>query len=297
MTAIREEGKVNEETTLIDIKMFGVPKISAIYLIESGKKCLIDAGTHTEARKILRQLKEFNAFPPDMIVLTHSHWDHCQAIPFLRQRAKKEGKDIEIFASERAIPNLRDQSYNEVFGTGPFNNIEADIIPLKEGDTVDLKGITLKIFELEGHMTDQIAILDEKNKNLFIGDALGDKVSESVFVPPFYPPYWDRESFLKSIEKLKKIDYDTISLSHFGLIHGGEAKSILDESVANLNKWWNFFEKNIEFLDDISYVIDKILPGVIPQSELDKYPPKLKEAIAFWLGEGFKISKGIEKTH
>ncbi len=232
-----------------------------------------------------------------MIILTHSHWDHCQAIPFLRQKANKEGKDFEIYASAKAIPNLRDQSYNEVFGTGPFNNIEADIIPLKDGDTIELNGITLKIFELEGHMTDQIAILDEKNKNLFVGDALGDKVSESVFVPPFYPPYWDKESFLKSIDKLKNIDYKTMSLTHFGLISGDEAKTILDESVANLNQWWHFFEENIDHLDNIPYVISDILPEVIPQSELDKYPPKLKEAIAFWLGEGFKIAKGIEKTH
>ncbi|NVM37380.1 MAG: MBL fold metallo-hydrolase, partial [Candidatus Lokiarchaeota archaeon] len=220
MTAIREEGKINDDTTLIDIRMFGVPKITAIYLIESGKTCLIEGGTHTEARKILRQLKELNAFPPDMIIVTHSHWDHCQAIPFLSQRAKKEGKEIEILASEKAIPNLRDQSYNEIFGTGPFNNIEGDIVPLKEGDTVDLGGLKLKIFETQGHMTDQILILDEKNKNLFVGDALGDKVSDTVFVPPFYPPHWDRENFLNSIDKIKKIDYETISLTHFGLIHG-----------------------------------------------------------------------------
>lgn len=293
MTAIRKEGKINDDTTLIDIRMFGVPKITAIYLIESGKTCLIEGGTHTEARKIFRQLKELNAFPPDMIIITHSHWDHCQAIPFLSQRAKKEGKEIEILASEKAIPNLRDQSYNEIFGTGPFNNIEGDIVPLKEGDTVDLDGLKLKIFETQGHMTDQILILDEKNKNLFVGDALGDKVSDTVFVPPFYPPHWDEENFLNSIDKIKKIDYETISLTHFGLIHGEEAKSILDESIDNLNKWWSFFEENIENLDNIPYLIDKVLPEVIPKSELDIYPLKLKEAVSYWLSEGFKISKGI----
>ncbi len=293
MTAIRKEGKVNDDTTLIDIKMFGVPKITGIYLIESGKKCLIDAGTHTEARKILRQLKDLNAFPPDIIVLTHSHWDHCQAIPFLNQRAKKEGKEIEIFASANAIPNLRDQSYNEIFGTGPFNNIEDKIIPLKEGDTIDLNEISLKIFETKGHMTDHIAIFDEKNKNLFVGDALGDKVSDIVFIPPFVPPHWDKDNYLKSISKLKKIDYETLSLSHFGLIYGDESKSILDESITNVDKWWNLFEENIEKLDNIEYMIDKAFTRLIPKTELEKYPQKLKEAIAFWLSEGFKISKGI----
>ncbi|MFX1390084.1 MAG: MBL fold metallo-hydrolase [Promethearchaeota archaeon] len=291
MTAIREEGKINDDTTLIDIKMFAVPKITAIYLIESGKKCLIDAGTHTEARKILRQLKELGIFPPDIIVITHSHWDHCQAIPFLCQRAKKEGKEIEIYASEKAIPNLRDQSYNEVFGTGPFNNIEEDIIPLKEGDKIDLNGIILKIFDTPGHMSDHITILDEKNKNLFVGDVLGDKVSDEVFVPPFMPPYWDNDAYLKTIKKLKEINYNTISLAHFGCVQGDEAKNILDESVNNCVKWWGIFEENIEKINDVQYIIDDILPTVIPKSVIEQFPERLVEAICFWLSEGFKTSK------
>jgi glyoxylase-like metal-dependent hydrolase (beta-lactamase superfamily II) len=293
MTVIREEGKVNEDTTLIDIKMFGVPKITAIYAIESGKKCLVDAGTHTEARKIFRQLKELDFFPPDKIVLTHSHWDHCQAIPFLNQKAMKEGKEIEIYASKNAIPNLKDQSYNEVFGTGPFNNIEAEIIPLKEGDTIDLDGISLKIFETPGHMTDSLAILDEKNRNLFIGDTLGDKISDNVFVPPCMPPFWDKDAYLKTIDKIKRINYETISLPHFGLVYGEEAKRILDESIENLNKWWIFLEQNINNLDDIPYMIENVLPEVIPKAELDRFPLKLKEAVIFWISEGFKKSKGI----
>ncbi len=293
MTANRKEGKINPDTKLIDIKMFAVPNITAIYLIESGKKCLIDAGTHTEARKIFRQLKELNAFPPDIIVLTHSHWDHCQAIPFLSQRAKKEGKVIQIYASEKAIPNLRDQSYNEVFGTGPFNNIDQDIIPLKEGDKIDLGGIMLKIFDTPGHISDHIAILDEKNKNLFVGDILGDKVSDNIFVPPFMPPYWDEEAYFNSINKLKKIDYNTVSLAHFGYIKGEEAQNIFDESLENYKKWWIIFEENIEKIDDIPYLIENILPSLIPRRVIERFPERLVEAICFWLSEGFKTYKKL----
>ena len=164
MTAIRQSGKINEDTTLIDIEMLGVPGIFSMYLIESGKKCIIDAGTETEAQEILNKLKKLNAFPPDMIILTHSHWDHTQAIPFLSQEAEKMGKKIEILASAAAIPHLRDQSFNDAFGMGPYDNIENEITPLKEGDRIDLEGITLKIFEIPGHINDHIAILDEKNK-------------------------------------------------------------------------------------------------------------------------------------
>jgi glyoxylase-like metal-dependent hydrolase (beta-lactamase superfamily II) len=228
-----------------------------------------------------------------MIIITHSHWDHSQAVPFLCQRARKEGKEIEIFASAKAKPHLRDQSYNEVFGTGPYNNIEEEINPLKEGDTIDLSGIKLKIFDVPGHMKDHIAILDEKNKNLFVGDAIGIKVSDDVFVPPFMPPYWDEDAYLNTIEKLKNIDYDTISLAHFGCIHGEEAKDILEESVNTFKKWWRIFEENIEKIDDTPYIIENIMPKVMPISAIEQYPERLVEAIGFWLSQGYKIYKKL----
>lgn len=293
MTAIRKPGKINDDTTLIDANMMGVPGILSIYLIEAGKSCLIDAGTHIEARKTLKQLKELNNFPPDMIIATHSHWDHVQALPFLCQRARKEGKEIEILASAAAIPNLRDQSYNDVFGTGPFNNIEEEIIPLKEGDIVDLDGITLKIFEANGHMDDEIAILDEKNNNLFVGDVLGIKIADEVFVPPFMPPKWDQKAYLRSVDKFKKIEYDTLCLNHFGYYYGSEAKSILDESLANTDQFWRDFEEHVDQIEDIPYLIEKVLKKRVPESIIEQYPERLVEAVVYWLSLGFKTYKGL----
>lgn len=293
MTAIRKPGKINDDTILIDTNMMGVPDILSIYLIEAGKSCLIDAGTHIEARKTLKQLKELNKFPPDMIIATHSHWDHVQAIPFLCQRAKKEGKEIEILASAAAIPNLRDQSYNDIFETGPFNNIEGEITPLKEGDIVDLDGITLKIFEAHGHMDDEIAILDEKNNNLFVGDVLGMKVADKVFVPPFMPPKWDKKAYLNSIDKFKKLEYKTLCLDHFGYYYGNDAKSLLDESLANTDQYWGDFEENVEHIEDIPYLIENVLKKRVPESILEQYPERLVQAVVYWLSLGFKIYKGL----
>ncbi|MFX1493528.1 MAG: MBL fold metallo-hydrolase [Promethearchaeota archaeon] len=293
MTAIRKTGKINDDTILIDANMMGVPSILCIYLIEAGKSCLIDAGTHIEARKTLKHLKELNKFPPDMIIATHSHWDHVQAIPFLCQRAKKEGKEIEILASAAAIPNLRDQSYNDIFEAGPFNNIEEEITPLKEGDIVDLDGITLKIFEAHGHMDDEIAILDEKNNNLFVGDVLGMKVADKVFVPPFMPPKWDKKAYLNSIDKFKKIEYETLCLDHFGYYYGNDAKSLLDESLANTDQYWGDFEENVEHIEDIPYLIENVLKKRVPESILEQYPERLVQAVVYWLSLGFKIYKGL----
>ncbi len=316
MSAIRETGKINANTALIDIGMMGVSGVTAMYLIEDEKKCLIDGGTRTEAKRIINTLTEMNAFPPDMVIVTHSHWDHTQAIPALRKEAAKLGKTIDVMASEAAIPLLADQSYNDVFESGPYENIK-DVTALKEGDGVDLGKTTLRIYEVPGHHKDHIALLDESNKNIFVGDSIGYKIGDGTFLPPFMPPFWDTESFLATIEKYRRIEFDSLCMAHFGYIHGDEVKGILDEAVATCAAWWKVYEQNADRLDDTDHMLDvvfreinpapiypeilslklKILAGVMTgvtkllrREPMPLYKHMMKGIVA-WLGEGYKTYK------
>jgi len=139
--------KLNGNTTLIDIAEWGVPGITAVYLMEWERTCLIDSGTREEAPQIVSALKVCNAFPPDMIIVTHPHYDHTQGIPHLRAEAAREGKSIQVMASQHAVALLHDQSFNEVYGPGPYENV-ADVTPLAEGDVVDLGGVGLLIYDV-----------------------------------------------------------------------------------------------------------------------------------------------------
>jgi len=290
MTAIREVGKINKDTNLIDVTMWGLPGVTCLYLITSGKKCLIDGGTSSEARHLIKELEKLSAFPPDIIIITHSHWDHTQAIPRFLKKATEIGKEIEVMASENAISLLKDQSWNDVFHAGSFQNIE-NVIPLKEGDIIDIDGATLKIFEVPGHTQDSIAILDEKNKNLFVGDALGDKPNDKIFVPAFMPPFCNRDAFLKSIDKIKKINYKTLSLAHFGCIKDEEAKTILDEAATAWDKWWNLFEENEERLNDVDYIRNQIRESFLSNVSTEEYGDAVLNNIVIWLTMGFKGHK------
>ena len=40
---------------------------------------------------------------------------------------------------------------------------------MKEGDSISIGDISLRILEVPGHHKDHIAILDEKNGNIFVG--------------------------------------------------------------------------------------------------------------------------------
>ena len=321
MTAIREPGKVTENITLIDFQYEGVAGVGAVYLIEAGKKCLIDSGSREGAPHIIKTLKEMSAFPPDYVIITHSHWDHSQGVPLLRKKANQEQKTFEVFASEKAIPLLEDQSYNNVFKTTKFDNI-TDVSPLKEGDIVDLEGLMLEIIDVPGHSKDHIALYDESNKNIFLGDSIGIKIGDNAFLSPIMPPFWDTNEFYTTLEKLKQIPFESVCLDHFGYIYGDEAKSILDESRKITDQEWSIYEvaEQNGKLDDLDFLVElfiRDMKPVIPELKVEKFMMRfmlgfinsirkiirkdpyavanilLKQTLEMKV-KGYKISKGIE---
>jgi len=322
LTAIREPGKINDNTTLIDYVYEGVARVAGVYLVEAGKKCLIDTGSREGASRIIKTLKELEAFPPDYVILTHAHYDHSQGVPILRKRAAKEQKTFEVLASENSISLLEDQSFNKYFEPRKsFENIKG-VSPLKEDDIIDLDGLTLKIFDVPGHSKDHIAILDEKNKNIFVGDAIGVKVGDNAFLSPVVPHTWNTDDYYASLDKLKQIDYESLCLANFGYIFDTEAKEILDESRDVCDREWKILETAEEKgkLDDMDYIVEALIKEfnpVIPDFKIEKLMMRIllgsinsvrkimrKEPVAVanillkktleWHVSGYKIYKNID---
>ncbi len=260
MALIRKEGRINDNTYLIDAVHQGNKGGYAVYLLKSGDggTCLIDAGTKSSAQVIVEKLKKLDAWPVDKIIFTHSHWDHTQGIRFLRRQAAEDDKIPEVFASEKARPYLADQSYNICFGTDqtPYENIQ-DVLDLKNGDKLDVgKNLTIKIIDTPGHMVDHLSVWDENSGNIFVGDAIGMKWGDYLVVPNPNSSFWNEKAFLKSIDILKSLKSKTVCLAHFGCLNGEDAQNILDDSVSIYNKWMEIFYKNYSRLDDISYLIE-----------------------------------------
>lgn len=294
MTAIRTEGPIDQHTYLIDAVHDGIQGGFAVYLLKSreGKTCLIDAGTKESAKVIHDRLNQWGAWPPDMIILTHSHWDHTQGVEFLRKKAMESGHRIDVMASVNALPYLADQSYNICFNQDqvPFLDI-SDVTGLENNTPIDLGAdLRLRIIETPGHMIDHISILDESNRYIYTGDAIGMKWGDGLIVANANSKFWVESEFYASLEKIKSLDIQGIGLGHFGCLQGAEARTFLDDTRQMYERWQEIFRQNRDKLNDIPVLTQKLI-----SKAYSHLPEKMHEVLAEALASDLRLAVGAFK--
>lgn len=110
------------------------------------------------------------------------------------------------------------------------------ILPVAEGDVIDLGGRALKIIALPGHTPGSIAVLDVKNRVLISGDPIQE--NGRIFM---FGDHRNMHDYVRSLERLekRKDEFDAIWPSHADLpvspdliqkLHDG-ARDILEGKV------------------------------------------------------------------
>ena len=288
---IFKEGKFNDNSFLIDGFLFGASRSLALFVIENnGARILIDTSTADNAKRIIERLKLYNIYPIHKILLSHAHWDHTAGVNELK--ALMSAVDIEVLASENAIDNLKNSAaMNDVF-EATVDPIEG-VTPLKEGDIIDLNGLKLEVFNFFGHTMDSIALFDAKNRNIFTGDAVGNKSGYTYVQPAFMPPEFNEVKLLKTFQKLRnmKDKLDSISLAHFGVWTEGDLDTFLNEmedfhfkAKNSIIQWYN---ENLSSREITLKYFETFIPDskVVEYGLVDNLEMNIK-----WLIEGLKLS-------
>lgn len=207
------------------------------YLSMGEQGMLIEGGTSGTSDIIVEQIDMLGIDPANItyMMLPHTHPDHVGAVPRIRQ----QWPHLKIVAGDVAAKFLAKESFVKRFlptddfisdllverddiGNKPSSletyKFEADKA-VSEGDKIELgDGIVWKIYSAPGHSPDHIALLEEKEGSLVIGDITG-------FYEPnldvFWPNYFTSlEEYCNSIRKLAALPAKRALLSHNCVIEG-----------------------------------------------------------------------------
>lgn len=168
---------------------------SNVYLIQSGtNSILIDTGKKNVRTALVSKLKKLGVTNLNWLILTHTHFDHCQNAAFL----KKEF-NARIIVSKRAEQSIK-QGYTPLpSGTNAFSKIILNF-GKKLGATkfsyetfkvdnfinsetiLEDKTLNIRILPTPGHSSDSISIV-VNNEIAFVGDTLFGIFPNSVFPP------------------------------------------------------------------------------------------------------------------
>ncbi len=156
------------------------------FLLEGDKKALlIDSGMNTpEARKIAEEITPL----PVELLNTHADRDHISGNAAFEACYMSEAEE---------------ENYRAAGGT-------TKIIPVSDGDVLDLGNRPLKIIALPGHTPGSIAVLDVKLRVLISGDPIQDG---RIFM---FGKFRNMEKYIESMKALSAYDrqYDLIYPSH-----------------------------------------------------------------------------------
>ena len=160
--------------------------VRCFLLTGSEKALLIDSGRelHT-ARDIAESLTAL----PVSLLNTHADRDHIGS-----------NEQFESFYMHPA-----EEAHYRRSGRG------GTIVPVKEGDTLDLGGRELRIVDLPGHTSGSIAVLDVRNRVLISGDPVQEH--GRIFM---FGAHRNMENYIRSLEHLEAFtdQFDEIWPSH-----------------------------------------------------------------------------------
>lgn len=187
------------------------------YIVSNDEGCiLIDAGCSLE------EVRAVCDKPIKAVFLTHGHFDHVLKI----EEYDKFG--IPLYANEKTQNFFKDYNLNASFVPECVFSV-GNIVPVKDGDEIEVLGMKIKCFETPGHSADSMCFLIKNT--LFSGDTV---FSVAVGRTDLLSGNIDEQ--IKSLTKVKELEYETLFSGH------GRA-STKEEQNTNIDKWINILKE------------------------------------------------------
>jgi len=258
--------QADERIHYVDTGMYNSAEYGSVYVIDDDRPALVDTGIGTNYERVLDLLDSVGIAPGELsvIALTHVHLDHAGGAGFLAEACP----NAEVYVHEMGSPHLVDPGRlwegtkgavgdQIVFYTEP-RPIPADrIVPITDGDEIDLGTYTLRAHHAPGHAPHQVVFELPERDAVFTGDAAG------VYTPSIDrihatspPPQFDLEGAIEDVEMIQSLDPETLLYAHFG---PAPANGQLSAYAEHLESWVADVRAARDTYEDIDEIVEHFL--------------------------------------
>lgn len=263
----KAEGRIHER-----ISALGCPAYPAYVIRGDSMTVMVDSGLNWLGPRYLTALGELlgEAGRLDYLLLTHSHYDHVGAASYL----KRHLPDLRVAGQERLVELLRKPSALELMNRLSDGHSELreqvasneDLVirplalgrTLKEGDELELGGLTCRVYEVPGHTRDSLAFAFPEIDALFVGDAcgvLGEEPGAEVRVE-FLSSY---QGYLDSIERIAALGPGVLCPAHSWVLTGEDVADFLELTASQTAQHRDLIERYLETADgDVERVTEEL---------------------------------------
>jgi glyoxylase-like metal-dependent hydrolase (beta-lactamase superfamily II) len=216
----------------------GMPELPAFLLIGE-RPALFDAGMTFMGPRYIEGLKSRLGDEKRLCFnfLTHSHFDHCGAGPFLKRKighlqTGAHPLAADTFRKPGAVSLIR--SLSEHFEKRnpdedvSFDGLNVEIV-LRDGMEIDPGGgLDFRVIATPGHTRDSVCFYIRKFRALITGEAAGVYDRNMTIHPEFLSSYRD---YLHSLEKLAALEPEILMMGHYFTLTGADAKGYIAKSI------------------------------------------------------------------
>ena len=225
---------------LIITDMRVVPGDSAFLIDDGTTAVLYDSGFAFTGVSIAENIrKQLGERPLDYILLSHSHYDHVLAVPYIKRiypRAKvvagRHAAEVFCRPSAKAVMRQLNEKAAIKYEVTSWEDLIDDLqvdIPVEDGDRISCGGMRFTAVGLPGHTRCAVGYFLEDHKLLLGAETLGVYFGGDTYLPSFLVGY---QMTLNSFQKAGQLGAEGILLPHYGPVDKEKMQVYLDRSQA-----------------------------------------------------------------
>jgi len=217
---------------------------NAFLILGEKKTALVDCGMAYCASNLISNIKQvLNKRTLNDILISHSHYDHIGAIPYLKEtwpNSKVFGAEHakQILNRPNALKTIRNFSMQaaKLYGGGNITAYHDEMLKVDnsifEGDILELGGLDVKVIETLGHTKCSLAFL-VNNEILFASESTGYMSKSGKVYPGFLT---SSAEAIASITRCQNLNPRFIISPHFGLVNNRDTLNYWENCISSIKE-------------------------------------------------------------